>query len=119
MTLQEKLQQIDAALTPLSSHVYHYWRPKMEPPFIVWQEDGEADSFNANNHKVEQTISGTVDYFTQVEFDPVCDSIQSALNNLGAGWSLNSVQYEEDTNLIHYEWTWEVRGIWPHSSSRG
>ena len=31
-----------------------------------------------------------------------------ALEGIGASWYLNSVQYEEDTGLIHYEWYWEV-----------
>jgi hypothetical protein len=39
----------------------------------------------------------------------VClDNIQAALNSLRIPWRLNSVQYEDETNLIHYEWTWEV-----------
>ena len=31
-----------------------------------------------------------------------------ALDAAGIAWYLNSIQYEEDTGLIHYEWVWEV-----------
>ena len=34
--------------------------------------------------------------------------IPTALDQIGAAWYLNSVQYEEETGLIHYEWVWEV-----------
>ena len=35
----------------------------------------------------------------------VLDEIQEALQNVAPGaWSLLSVQYEDETNLIHYEW---------------
>ena len=79
----------------------------MEPPFCVWAEDGE-NGFNAGNRKAEQAITGTVDYYTPQEYDPAVDNIQAALNSLRIPWQLNSVQYEDETNLIHYEWTWEV-----------
>jgi hypothetical protein len=53
-------------------------------------------------------VTGTIDLFTQNEFDPVVDQIQEGLNELGIGWDLNSTQYEDETNLIHYEWTFRV-----------
>ena len=49
-----------------------------------------------------------MDYYTPQEYDPAVDNIQAALNSLRIPWRLNSVQYEDETNLIHYEWTWEV-----------
>lgn len=89
--------------------VYHYWHPRLTAPFCIWAEDGEGDSLNANNHKKEQVISGTIDYFTRTEFDEMVDNIQNAINSLeNCGWSLNSVQYEDETNLIHYEWVFEI-----------
>ena len=85
--------------------VYHYLRPvNVQKDYIVWAEDSEDESFEANNAKQEQQIHCTVDYFTQTEFDPAVDSIQEALNGDGIGFRLNSVQYEDDTKLIHYEW---------------
>ena len=46
----------------------------------------------------------TIDYFTRTEFDANVDRIQEALNAAGIGYRINSVQYEDTTNLIHYEW---------------
>lgn len=108
MTLQQKLKRINDGIAGLSVPFYHYRRPRQEPPFGTWQEHGEGDSFYAGDLKVEQVIVGAIDYFTKVEFDPVVDEIQGLLDTMGVVWNLDSVQYEEETNLIHYEWSWEA-----------
>ena len=108
MTLQKKLKTFRDALTGLKVSVFHYRRRKMQPPFAVWQEDGEGDSLHTGNRKTEQVITGTLDYFTLTEYDDVIDQIQDALNASCTAWRLESVQYEEETNMIHYEWAWEL-----------
>lgn len=108
ISLQSKLQQIGTALAAVSPNCVHYYRHPGPLPFLVWQESRENDSFFADNGKREQNITGTVDFFTQTEYDPLLDAVQSALEELGLVWALNSVQYEEETALIHYEWTFEV-----------
>ena len=47
---------------------------------------------------------------TRTEYDPTLDRIQEILNGFDFpfSWRLESVQYEDDTDLIHYEWTWSV-----------
>ena len=57
---------------------------------------------------IRQNIVGTVDLFTKTEFDPLADDVQNVLDELGVTWSLESVQYEDETNLIHMEWSWGV-----------
>lgn len=113
MTLQQKLERIGTALVNgVGDNVHHYWRPKMQAPFCVWAEDGEDSSLDADNQKAEQAISGYVDYYTKTEYDPALDAVQDVLHSLAAvmpfGWWLDSVQYEDDTNLIHYQWIWSV-----------
>lgn len=107
-SLQSKLEKVGKALyAELGDMVYHYWRPVRSAPMCIWQEDGEA-SFRADFREREQGITGTVDYFTQTEYDQNADKIQRALNKTCSNWNINSVQYEEDTKLIHYEWTFTV-----------
>lgn len=107
-SLQSKLRHIgDAYEDALGGIVFHYFRPQGMTAFLVWQEDGEDASFSADNLKGEQSIHGTTDYFTKIEYDPVIDTIQSIHQSLfGANWSISSVQYEDETKLIHYEWQW-------------
>lgn len=113
MTLQQKLERIGTALVAaVGDNVYHYWRPNMTAPFCVWAEDGEDESFWSSNVKREQAVGGVVDYYTKIEYDTTNDDIQEALNGLSAEmpftWRLDSVQYEEDTDIIHYQWRWSV-----------
>lgn len=108
--MMSKLLKIRDALNSIEGlKVYHYWRPRLEAPFCVWAEEGEGDSIWTNNHKQEQVITGTIDYFTLTEYDPMVDAIQEQLNQIETlGWNLSAVLYETDTNLIHYSWDWET-----------
>lgn len=113
MTLQSKLQRIgDALVEGLDANVYHYTRPQLQAPFCVWAEDGENTPFDADNGKQEQSIGGYVDYYTKTEYDPALDAVQDVLAGLAEempfGWRLDSVQFEDETNLIHYQWVWSV-----------
>lgn len=108
IALQNKLRQIGTAFAAVTQNAYHYFRPVTSFPALIWAESGEADSFHADNKKACQNIQGTVDLFTKTEFDPLLDDVQTALEGLGVAWYLSSVQYEDETNAIHYEWTWEV-----------
>ena len=89
--------------------MYHYWHPNLTAPFCIWAEDSEASALYSSNHKAEQTISGTIDYYTLTEFDTTVELIQEKLNSIeNCGWSLISIQYEDETNLIHYEWDFSI-----------
>lgn len=108
-SLQSKLEKVGTALhSQLGDIVFHYWRPITTGPMCVWAEDGEGNSFRSDRIEREQALTGTVDYFTQEEFDANLDKIQTALNTVCSNWSINSVQYEDATGLIHYEWSWTV-----------
>lgn len=107
MSFQSRLANLHAELKKDIPNSYHYWRANLQPPFLVWAEDGEGSALHTDDEKSEQSIHGTIDYFTKTEFDTTVDTIQNTLNGLTA-WRLNSVQYEEDTNTIHYEWEFEV-----------
>lgn len=106
MSLQAMLQHVGEAFAEITPLCYHYWRPVMDVPCIIWAETGEDDAMNADNAKTEQVIAGSVDFFTKTEYDPLIDSIQDKLADLGVAWSLDSVMYEPETNLIHYSWSW-------------
>ena len=84
------------------------FRPNLQPPFCIWAEEN-GSSFAADNKTVEHALTGTVDYFSKQEYDPAPDAIESTLSGLGLIWELNSVQYEDETELIHHEWTWSMR----------
>ena len=104
------LSDVKAALLTVTSKCYHYTAPQATTgAYIVWAEDNQADAVWADGEMQEQTIEGTVDYYTKAETDANVAAIQNALNG-ACSWRLNSIQFEKDTGYIHYEWTFQVAG---------
>lgn len=87
---------------------YHFTAPpNTEPPYIVWKEDGNND-LNSNNRHSEKIVTGTMDLFIRSETDPLIRKLPALMNDFPAAYSLISVEYEEETGLLHYSWDWEV-----------
>lgn len=110
MTLKERLEPVKRALVrAVGSKCYHHFRTGIKPPYVIWAEDNGIGQ-QADGHKAEQAIEGTIDLFAKTEYDPLFDAIQRELNLEPSivYWELNSTQYEEETGLTHYEWVWEV-----------
>lgn len=105
------LQRLRNALLTVGVPVGHFEAPVKKAPYLVWAEDGQGDSIHADGETQEQAIEGTVDYFTPLEFDQNLGKIQRAMNSAGIAWRLNSIQKEDDTKLIHYEWVFQVEGF--------
>lgn len=108
MTLNEKLKKLRDVLKQLDIDVYHYDAMNATDEYIVWAESGESGSMNADNEKDEQSIAGTIDLYTQKEYNPIVDELQKKLNENVISFVLSSVQYEDETKLIHYEWEFEI-----------
>ena len=111
--MQSKLKIIPEILRSVTEKVYHYDAMGQDDKYIIWAEDSEGDSVEGNNQKINQSIQGTIDYFTREEFDENVDKIQEALIASCVSFYLNSVQYESrddsGAGYIHYEWVFEVR----------
>lgn len=102
------LDNLKAALTATGMKFAHYaWSSAPDGDYGVYAEDG-ASSVRANGQTVNQSVIGTIDYFTRDASDMPKNTIQDALNTLDIAWYLNSIQYENDTGYIHYEWVFEV-----------
>ena len=106
MAYQREIPQV---LMGLSDRVFRYFAPEgTQPPYLVWAEDGAAASVFADGRRACKSHAGTIDLFTLQEDEPLFDQVEAALDELEpVAWRLNSVQYEQDTGLIHYEWRWE------------
>ena len=102
------LNNIKTALLTVTNNVFHFDATGATGNYIVWAEDGSADSVWADGRMKEQTITGTIDLFTKTEYDGAFKLIQDALDGIGISYRLNSIQYEIDTKYIHYEIVWEM-----------
>lgn len=103
-----KLDQVRNALLSVMENVGHYEALNQTDKYIVWAEDSEGSSVEGDNHKLEQSIQGTIDYYTKSEDDSNVEGIQAALKAARISFYLSSTQYEDETQFIHYEWVFEV-----------
>lgn len=108
MTLQKTLEEFGKKLDTLPDvTVRHYTRGGAKAPFLVWQEDG-TDDFCADDGHSQGIVTGSADYYTKLEFDPKVEEISALLAEHADAWELVAVEHEEDTDLIHFSWDWEL-----------
>lgn len=85
------------------------WDVRPDTDYLVIGIDTEANSLQADSHKVNQAPQGTVDLFTKSNDRDLMQRVQNVLNTFdGCAWYLNSVQYEDDTRLLHWEWVFSL-----------
>lgn len=110
MMYNSLIRKVADALTGIDGlKVYHYFADAQSgDPYCVWAEESEGSSLEADDRKQHHSISGSIDLYTRTEFDPLIDLIPEALNDAKIGFYLNSVQYEDATRYIHYEWVFNV-----------
>ena len=101
------MNKIKELLTALTEYVYLYTaKGNQSLPYIVYGKDGE-NTLSAGNTHAEKADSGYIDLYTNDEKDLLVAQIPQVLSDASISFFLNSVQYEEETGVIHYEWIWE------------
>lgn len=83
------------------------WKNQTKATYIVVSDEG-TDALWADGKLSEAKNAGTVDLFTKKADGSTKAATEAVLNGLDLSYYLNSVQYEEDTGYIHYEWVWEA-----------
>ena len=106
--IQTKIKNLRDVLLSVTDEVNHYEAKEKLDKYVVYAEDGGGNDQGGDNQKIGQAIQGTIDYFTKEEFDPTVDAIQDALDEAQISYFLESVQYEEETEYIHWEWVFEI-----------
>ena len=103
------LLKLEQTLVLITEETYRSTAPEgTEPPYLVFDDDGQSDGLYGDGKMVKQGIEGTIDLFTKTEDDPLFDLVQKKLNDAGIGFRYNSKQYEEGTGITHYEWIWNI-----------
>ena len=100
------MDEILTELKKLGSFAAWGWSTSPASEYGTVAIDGQ-NALRAGDRLGESVQEGTIDWFTRNPASTVPAGVESALDELGASWYLNSVQYESDTGLIHYEWVWQ------------
>ena len=72
--------------------------------------EGQQDSVPGDNMIQHQSIRGSIDLFVPGISTDDARTVQDVINGVVA-WRLNSVQFEDETGLVHYEWIFEQVGF--------
>lgn len=102
------LVDIKNALLDVIDNVYHAEALKAETPYIVWSEDDGGAQISADNIRLNQSLQGTINYYTKTEYDPTPGSIERALDKIKLSYYFDSVAFESDTKTFHYSWVFEA-----------
>ena len=86
-------------------------RPDAESYGII-SLDLEADALEGDDLKLDVSSEGSMDLFSRSRSGGGWIQLiaTTLTEHCGACWSLNSRQYERETGLFHWEWTFEVIG---------
>ena len=102
------LSDLVTALTGTGLKFAHFgWSKHPAGDYGVYAEDA-ANDLGADNIHAEKVVQGTVDYFTRDDTGAPQTTIEAALEGIPCAWYLNSVQFEDDSGYIHYEWVFEI-----------
>lgn len=95
------MQKILDELIPYNFRAYA-WSHARKDNYGVVSQDGRNDMVG----HIEKSATGTIDWFSRNPESGIPAVVEATLQELGFSWYLNSVQYEEDTGLLHWEWIW-------------
>ena len=72
--------------------------------------DFEAGSLDGDSVKQDEAFEGSMDLFSYKRGGAGWIPLIRAMltKHCGASWRLNSRQYEHETNLHHWEWTFQI-----------
>ena len=107
MTFADLLQALGSTGIPFAA--YAWAAPPQGDAWGVVSIDGGRGLAGDNAH-AEDALEGTIDLFTRRLGSADFNAVRDCLQGLDICYTLNSVQYEQDTRLIHYEWVWQSEG---------
>lgn len=99
----ELLEALRSTGIPFAAYA---WNVAPQAPYGIVSLEGAGYSVGADDEIAHLALRGTIDLFLNgPDVTPASDVMQ-ILNGLVA-WRLNTVQFEEDTRLVHWEWFFE------------
>ena len=87
------------------------WDKRPSGDYGVVALEFEAGALHGDDKKVARAFEGSVDLFMKGRDTVKIATVEGVLAEICDGcWSVNNIQYENETGLIHYEWVFQVEG---------
>ena len=85
------------------------WKTRPAGDYGTYHLDFEAADDDGDDGKIDRAWEGSVDLYTHGnKWDKVA-AVESVLESVcGSSWSLNSIQYEGETGLVHREFVFQI-----------
>ena len=102
------MNELKDALSATGYKFAHFgWSKAPAGDYGVYAEDNEIALY-ANNAHAERVTEGTIDYFTRDDSGTPKTTIEAKLDAANIMYRLESIQFEDETGYIHYEWVFEI-----------
>lgn len=108
--MPEDYQTLVTALKQSSVPFAEYaWEKRPDAPYGVVALEFEAGALNGDDRKVARAFEGSADLFTHGRDAELIAEIEAILeSSCESCWRLESVQYEHESGLMHFEWVFQV-----------
>ena len=104
------MNELATALAGTGYQFAHFaWSKAPDGDYGTYAEYSGSD-LEADDVHIEKGTEGYIEYYTRDDSGTPRTTIEAALNGLNIPWNLNTIQYENDTGYIHYEWWFGIYG---------
>lgn len=87
--------------------VFMAWSHSPDKVYGVVTVSDQAELETDSDSVSEKMLEGYVDVFTRGTDGTEMNEVEACLRGLGIWFGLESIQFEEQTGYIHYEWKWK------------
>lgn len=102
------MNELVTALTATGYQFAHFaWAHAPSGTYGTYSEDSE-NRLAGNDKTAENALVVYVNLFTKDDTQTPRTTIENALDGIPCAWYLNTVQFEQETGYIHFEWVCEV-----------
>lgn len=102
------MNELVNALNATGYQFRHFaWAKAPEGTYGTYSEDSE-NRLAGSNQTAENVTVVYVALFTKDDTQTPRTTVENALDGIPCAWYLNTVQFEEETGYIHFEWVCEV-----------
>ena len=85
------------------------WKTRPDGNYGTVQLDFEAEDDEGDDRKQNRAWEGSVDLYTRGEVPLIVAGVETVLETVcESAWSLNSIQYERETGLVHREFVFQI-----------
>ena len=85
------------------------WKTRPTGNYGTVQVDFEAEDDIGDDIKQDRAYEGSIDLYTSGKGMMIAGAVESVLETFCEGcWSLNSIQYEMNTGLLHREFVFQL-----------